>query len=155
MSNDSKTETLSKTRALVSDMVMELHFRGCDDNHPLIQRAAELMPFLSSMEAGQQTSFNETESKADTEPPRKLHQMPAEEVAGFDLSNREGLDKQGLSPHSAADLVEAAFTFENELMTLLGDENAMPYDIYETMDEAKLCTVIQSAVENICRLRRG
>ena len=154
MTDHIKTDVIAKARALIADMIMELTFRGCNADHPLICRASELVPQLSDMQT-------QTENPAGNDQPipagtsaKKLHQLPAEDVAGLDLaglSDVSTLPAQGLAPHSTTDLVEAAFTFENELMALLGDENSMPYEVYERMDDAQLLPVIRAAVENRIR----
>lgn len=141
-----QSDTIARTMSLITDMVMELHFRGCDDTHPLILRAGELIPRLKAM------ADHDPENRKSTEDvpqgPVKLYLMTAEEVAATNLE--ENLAQGGIPRE---DLAEAAFTFENEFMALLGDDNAMPMDAYSGMDEQKLIGVIRAAVENICRLR--
>ncbi|MBI9091824.1 MAG: hypothetical protein JEZ12_21645 [Desulfobacterium sp.] len=141
-----KLDTIARAMDLITDMAMELNFRGCDDTHPLILKAGELVPRLKAM--ADHDPKNQKPAANTPHPPAKLYLMTAEEVSKTNLE--EDLAK-GIIP--GEDLSEAAFTFENELMVLLGDENAMPMDTYSGMDEQKLIGVIQAAVENICRLR--
>ncbi|MCP4117764.1 MAG: hypothetical protein GY737_20680 [Desulfobacteraceae bacterium] len=141
-----QSDTIARTMGLITDMVMELHFRGCDDTHPLIMRAGELVPRLKAM--ADHDPENRKPAADAPKTPAKLYLMTAEEVSKINLE--EDLTK-GLIP--GEDLSEAAFIFENELMGLLGDDNAMSMDAYSGMDEQTLIGVIRSAVENICRLR--
>lgn len=141
-----QSDTISRTMDLITDMVMELHFRGYDDTHSLILRAGELVPRLKAM--ADHDPENRKSAEGVPQGPAKLYLMTAEEVA---VTNLEEDLAQGGIPRE--DLSEAAFTFENELMALLGDDNAMPMDAYSGMDEQKLIGVIRAAVENICRLR--
>lgn len=141
-----QSDIIARTMNLITDMVMELHSRGCDDTHPLILNAGELVPRLKAM-AGHDPKNRKPEADAP-QAPAKLYLMTAEEVSKINLE--EDLAK-GIIP--GEDLSEAAFTFENELMALLGDDNAMPLDAYSGMDEQKLIGVIRAVVENICRLR--
>ena len=141
-----QSDTITRAMDLITDMGMELHFRGCNDTHPLILKAGELVPRLKAM--ADHDPKNRKPAADTPQPPAKLYLMTAEEVSKANLE--EDLAK-GIIP--GEDLSEAAFTFENELMALLGDDNAMPMDAYSGMDEQKLIGVIRAAVENICRLR--
>jgi len=141
-----KPEVVTRAAALLADMVMELHLSGCDDDHPLVRRAAQLIPLLK-ITAGQLT---DRPGPAPVRSPERLHLMTAEEVSLLDLGD---LTAPGLAPHTRAELAEAAFTFENELMALLEDDNTMPMDAYVTMAEDQLKEIIRTAVGNICRLR--
>lgn len=136
------SKALTQAADLITEMVMELHFRGCDDSHPLIRRAGELLPKLK----GIVTQQHSEQGKAA--PPQTLHLMSAESVSVMDLD-----EKLALGEVSEADLAEAAFTFENELMAVLGDDNAMPMAAYSGMDGKELIKIIRAAVDNICRLR--
>jgi len=141
-----KPETLILAGELLTDMVKELCFRGCDEDHPLVTRAGELIVLLKK--AAEQRSGRP--DRKSIRLPDRLHLMTAESVSRLDLTNFAGA---GLAPHTRIELAEAAFTFENEFMALLGDDNTIPMDVYSAMAEDQLIKVIKAAVENICRLR--
>lgn len=140
-------DTIARTSALIKEMAMELHDRGCDENHHLIRKTGEILRLLNAMQEEAAASFDPEKSR-ETATPQKLHLLPAEEVSVMNL--KESLDQGAIS---GADLAEAAFTFENELMAVLGDDNTMPADAYAGMDDKTLIKVIRSAVDNICRFR--
>ena len=137
-----KNETIGKARALLRDMVMELHFRGCEDGHPLIRRAGELEPLLREIEG------RAAEGAAAGAAPAKLFFMDPEAVAVLDLEREIS---RGRIP--AADLAEAAFTFENQLMALVEDQNTIPLDAYADMPPDALIRIIRAAVDGICRIK--
>ncbi|WDP92231.1 MAG: hypothetical protein HUN04_21905 [Desulfobacter sp.] len=141
------SQTIARAAALITEMVMELHFRGCEDTHPLIKRAGELVPMLEAVGNGTHPDKEEN-GRTDSTPPQTLQSMAAETVSAMDLETM--LDRGEVT---GTELAEAAFTFENELMALLGDDNTMPMEAYSGMDESGLIKVIGAAVDNICRLR--
>ncbi len=141
-----KPEAVIRAGALLADMAMELRFRGCDADHPLVRRAGELIPLLNKTAE----QLIDGPAPASVRPPDRLHLMTAEAVSRMDLTD---LSAPGLPPHTREELVQAAFTFENELMALLGDDNTMPMDAYSTMEEDQLKAVIRTAVGSICRIR--
>ena len=135
-------DTIAKATGLISDMAMELHFRGCDESHPLIRRAGELLPLLKAME--------DAPAAPAAARPARLHLLAADEVSVMDLEERLS---QG--EFNGTDLVEAAFTFENELMACLGDENCMDWDVYAGLTPGELVNVISRSVSDICRYNKG
>jgi len=136
------TDTISRSLSLLTDMVMELHFRGCEDTHPLIQRAGELIPRLKAMAA------TEAEDSKEPATPKSLHMMTAQAIS---ILNIEDVLIKGIFPES--DLAEAAFTLENELMARLEDDNTMPMNAYFDMSKQELIRVIKTTADTICRLR--
>jgi len=54
--------------------------------------------------------------------------------------------------HAPAHLVEAAFRFENQLMTLLGDENFIDYQAYEGLAPEELARIVLQCTHKIARL---
>lgn len=135
---------IGQARALLRDMVTELHFRGCEDGHPLIRRAGELAPLLREIEGREA----ESTAPAAGAPPEKLFFMDPEAVAVLDLEQEIS---RGRIP--AADLAEAAFTFENQLMALVEDQNTIPLDTYTDMPPDELIRIIRAAVDGICRIK--
>ncbi len=145
---DHGKDILSRTRDLICDMVAELRLRGCQDGHSLIQRAADLIDQLNTMDKNLAPCSEAF--KAVPKGSKRLYQMSAETVSSMQLADP---DSSQADLFSQKDLAEAAFTFENELIGLLGDDNAMAIDAYEGLSEKKLLAIIASAVEKICRLR--
>ncbi|MCG8634666.1 MAG: hypothetical protein MI863_12615 [Desulfobacterales bacterium] len=143
------------TRAgdVLEQMIAELRIRGCRDTDRPVSDALDLVPRLEAMGNRLAGLLNTRETgQKPASAPEKLHQLDAGTVNTLDLNDMDNLD---LAPHSREDLVEAAFTFENELMALLGDDNAMAWDAYSELPADQLIRIIQSAVENICRIQSG
>ncbi len=148
---DHTAHLITRAKDVLTQMLSELRLRGCNDEHPPIQQALELIPQLAAMQT-RLTGKVENPTLETAPAPKKLHQLSAETVNSMDLDD---LDNQDLSQHTKKDLTEAAFTFENELMAVLGDENTMPWESYSDLPEDKLLRIIQSSVENICRIQSG
>ena len=125
---------------LIMDMASELHFRGCNEDHPLLRRSADLVKQWRAQSA--------VEAPAQDPTPEKLHLMGAQEVMSMDLTAAFSAGEFSLE-----DLTEAAFTFENQLTALHGDDNTIPYDAYTGMTDTELIKVIQTAVADICRIQ--
>jgi hypothetical protein len=81
----------------------------------------------------------------------KLHQVPPENVVQLDLADPATRSKQKISH---ADMVEAAFHFENQLLGLLGDANTIPFDAYEGLAPETLAGIISQCAGKICRLEK-
>ncbi|MCG8530984.1 MAG: hypothetical protein MI749_09995, partial [Desulfovibrionales bacterium] len=120
----------------------ELHFRGCDENHPLIRRAGELIPRLKAVAVPAQG-----EAKKPADDPAKFQAMSPQTVSAMDIEG--ALAKGDITPK---DLVEAAFAFENQLLALHGDDTPLPFDAYENLSHSQLITIIKTATCDICRL---
>ena len=130
------------TRAveLILDMASELHFRGCNEDHPLMRRSADLVA---------EARDGNPQGKPTNEPPQaKLHLMAARDVLTMDLGQRHQAGEISME-----ELTEAAFTFENQLTALHGDDNIIPYDAYLGMTAPALIKAIGTAVSDICRIR--
>ncbi len=148
---DHAEQLISRANEVLKLMLTELRLRGCRDTDQPIPEALDLIPRLEAM--GTRLAGLTGETEAGTIPaPKKLHQLDAGTVRSLDLSDMENLD---LPPHTREDLAEAAFTFENELMALLGDENTMPWESYSDLPTDQLLQIIKSSVENICRIQSG
>ncbi|MCG8619536.1 MAG: hypothetical protein MI802_25220 [Desulfobacterales bacterium] len=148
-------ETLALTRTLLADMVTELKRKGCDSDDALIVRAGEVDDRL----AAEEKILRPRAEPVAAEPAAhlKLHQRPAEAVNQLNLSESDAPDFEalGLPPHTREDLVEAAFTFENQLMATLGDDNAMPWEAYTDLPADRLIGIVAASVDKICRLGAG
>ncbi len=153
--HEAQYELIRRASEVLEQMVTELRLRGCKDEHHPIPAALALIPQLAAMKArlaGQTGDPTEDDTPKTAPAPKKLHQLSAQTVNSMDLGD---LDNQDLLLHTREDLAEAAFTFENELMAVLGDENTMPWESYSDLPEDKLIRIIQSSVENICRMQSG
>ncbi len=131
---------MSRAVELILDMASELHFRGCNEDHPLMRRSADLVAEVRASHA-QGEAVEET-------PPVKLYLMSPHDVLAMDL---EPIHQVG--DICLEELVEAAFTFENQLTDLHGDDNIIPYDAYEGMTGPTLIKTIKAAVSHICRIQ--
>ncbi len=95
---------------------------------------------------------SETTSPVTLNDDPKLYQCSPERVAQIDLADPDIRKNENITD---ADLTEAAFHFENQLLELLEDANTIPYDAYEGLDPVKLAGIIQNSVEKICQLQNG
>ncbi len=102
--------------------------------------------------SGPAGSGPETTSPVTLNDDPKLYQCSPERVAQMDLADPDIRKNENITN---ADLTEAAFHFENQLLELLGDDNTIPYDAYEGLDPVKLAAIIHNCVEKICRLQNG
>lgn len=78
-----------------------------------------------------------------------LYRMAPEKVAALDLRIQFENHTLGFSSQI---LTEAAFRFENQLMAALGDENTIPFEMYENLNDEKLIDIILVSTEKICRI---
>lgn len=81
--------------------------------------------------------------------PEKLCELTAEQVVSLGMS--EGSTKK-IEDFSHAELVEAAFRFENQQMELLGDINSISCEAYAALPHAELVDIVKNSVEQICRM---
>lgn len=88
--------------------------------------------------------------KAQAEP--KVYELAPDVAARLNLP---ALVSKNPAAYSPADLVEAAFRFENMLMAILEDDNTLPWDAYQGLAPAQLAGIIQNSAEEICRIQRG
>lgn len=153
VSKEEYNTILARTADLLAELVGELRIRGVGDGHGLILRSRELIPLIQGMQ--DQIPDSPPDTQAPSQNPQKLHQMSAISVTRLELSSLTGLTEQGLVSHSLDDLIEAAFTFENQLMAILEDDNFISVDAYAGLSEQQLLQIIESAVEKICRQQRG
>lgn len=79
----------------------------------------------------------------------RLCQMDARDIIRLRLAEPDTIRN---SDFSQAELTEAAFTFENELMTRLGDANTIPLDAYTELSETQLAGIIKNCTEKIVQL---
>lgn len=82
----------------------------------------------------------------------KLFQMSPEQVCNLNL---DAEDDVCLRNFSQDELAEAAFRFENELMTCLGDANCIEWDIYAGLTPTELVKVVTKSVSDICKYNKG
>lgn len=85
-------------------------------------------------------------------PPEKLHEMAAAQVASLNTSSSSG---KGIEEYSHAELMEAAFMFENQLMGLLGDINLISYEAYSELSHTQLADIIKHCTEQICKIENA
>ncbi len=151
--NPKDLELIARASELLAKAATELKRRGCGHDHPIVSDALALLPRLRAAADRLNTRAKATAPPAPV--PEKLHGMRPEQVRQLDLTNLLDHPESGPPEYTREELTEAAFTFENQLMALLGDETTMPWESYADLPRDQLVRIIQSAVENICRRNTG
>ena len=81
--------------------------------------------------------------------PEKLYQMTAAQMVSLTIS--DGSEK-GIKDRSHAELTEAAFMFETQLMDLLGDINPIAFESYAKLSHSQLTGIIKNCAGQICQI---
>lgn len=84
----------------------------------------------------------------ESDPSPQLSKLDPQTAMGLLLKNPRILDD-----HSTEDLCEAAFHFENQYMSLLGDPNTIDFQTYTALSRDKLISIISASLEDISKLK--
>ncbi len=114
-----------------------------------LEDALELVCLYRQQRADVEDAIEETaENQPDATGAVKLFQMSAEQVAALNL---DAQDEACLDSFSQEELVEAAFRFENELMSCLEDANCIAWEVYAGLTPGELIKVVSRSVSDICK----
>ncbi len=84
--------------------------------------------------------------------PDKLHEMTAVQVATLNIPDN---NEKRIEDYSLEELMDAAFTFESQLMQLLGDINPISYEAYSQLSHAQLVDIIKNCTGQICKIENA